>query len=215
MLGVLVIFGFEILQKWSIGTGFSWVFAYLLQWIIILLVSFLLARSLFKNLNSHFRIWLPILAFLILPGAFFAVNPVYQGDFNKRGLEKDISENQILTDVFNAYPDFTGFVCVASPSCPYCVEAVRTKIKFIHKREKIQTLVYLGAGDESIANQFKDLADAPDVNVVLNSNPESGIQLGESVIPVFIFIRDGKIVHLWRNEQLGYPALDWIESGLK
>jgi hypothetical protein len=51
--------------------------------------------------------------------------------------------------------------------------------------------------------------------IVLNSNPEGGLDIDEDVIPVFIFIRDAKIVHLWRNEQLGFPALDWIESGLK
>lgn len=215
ILGVLIFLGKPWLQQTFINQGFSWVLSYLFPWVLVLLFSFLIAKNVFGLFKSNVRFWLPPLVFLILPALFFSMFPIYEGDFNQSGKPKDLSENQILSDVLSVKPDFEGLVCVASPNCPFCIEAVQTKIYHVFQRAKIDALVYLGFGDEDTVNKFRLNADAPEMPIVLNSNPEGGLDIDEDVIPVFIFIRDAKIVHLWRNEQLGFPALDWIESGLK
>lgn len=214
VLGITAILLQSWMQQALLIQGFSWVLTYFFPWFLVLLFSFLAALQMFGLLKSHVRFWLPIVSFLVLPSLFFAMNPIYEGDFNKSGKPKDWIENQILMDVMNLDSNFEGLVCVASPSCPFCVEAVQTKIYHVYKRGKVDALVYLGRGDTDVANQFRVNADAPEIPIVLNSAPDDGLDIDEKVIPVFLYIRDGKIIHLWRNEQLGFPALDWIESGL-
>lgn len=214
LLGIATMLTNNWMQNALLTQGFSWVLSYLFPWFLILLFSLASSRSLFVSLKGKLRIWLPMVAFILLPGLFFAMNPIYEGDFNKSGKPKALTENQILSDVLRFDPDFDGLVCVASPNCPYCVEAVKTKIYRIFQRAKIDALVYLGIGDEQVAAVFREKAQAPEIPVVLNTAPDDGLDIDENVIPVFLYIRKGEIVHLWRNEQLGFPALDWIEAGL-
>jgi hypothetical protein len=208
-----------IFPKQLIGFGLSlglpWTMHYVLLWILVSVFAILTAIQCWKTLQGHPRFWATFLAFTIPLGAYFAANPIYQGDFNKYGKTQDILENDILSDVLIHNPDFSGLVCVASANCPFCIEAVREKINVMHKRNKVSTLVYISYGDSSIVEYFRELSGAPDIEIIVNSNPEGALDIDESVIPIFIFIQNGRIVHLWRNDQLGYPALDWIESGLK
>lgn len=204
----------QALYNFALNLGVSWTFSYILSWIVVILFSFITAFLCRKHVLGKARIWLPILAFVSPIGGYFASNPIYQGDFSKMGIEKSNSDNAVLADVLAYNPDFNGIVCVASPNCPYCVEAVRTKMKVLHKRNKIGVLVYLGFGDANTVEEFKERSNAHDVTFLLNSDPDGGIDIDEPVIPVFIYIKNGEIVHLWRNDQIGYPAMDWMESGL-
>ena len=203
------------LFDWVISIGWSWTFAFALPWIVVVVFSGLFAFQLRKTLKNHFRIWVPLLSFLILPGLHFALNPIYEGDLNKFGKEKNWRENQILEDVLAFDSNFEGLVCVASPNCPYCVEAVQTKINAIHQRGHTDAIVYLGSGDEQWIPFFRDKTQAREVPIILNSHPEDGIDIDENVIPVFLYIKNQTVVHLWRNEQLGFRALDWIEKQLR
>lgn len=211
-LVIAVLHGFVF--NLALRMGFSWVVAYLTPWIVVVLSSIAAAYIVFKRTNQLRRLWLPVVVFAVIPAFHFVLNPVYQGDFNKIGREIELEENLILGDVLNFNSDFDGIVCVASPSCQYCIEAVRTKIRHLHQRGKIDVLVFLGFGNDTILNQFRVDANAFELPIVLNSNPALGIDIDESVIPVFMYIREQKIIHIWRNDQLGFPALDWIENKL-
>jgi hypothetical protein len=201
--------------NFGLNVGLPWTVLSILIWILILLLAAITAIHAFKILQGHSKFWVPILAFTIPLGSYFAANPIYEGDYNKLGTSKDIAENDILKDILGFKSDFNGLVCVASPHCPYCLEAVREKVQMLHKRNKIDVLVYMAFGDEKTIQDFRMRAESPNVPIIVNSNPNSGLDIDESVIPVFLFIKDSKIVYLWRNDQLGFPALDWIERGLK
>jgi hypothetical protein len=174
-----------------------------------------MARELFNALKIKFKLVLAVFVFLISSGIYFAASPIYEGDFNKTGKSQNIRDNQILNDVLNYKPSFEGVVCVASPHCKFCIEAVKTKMNVLFHRNQIDVLVYLGFGDDKILGDFRVNTEAQEIPIVINSRPDLGLTIDEAVIPVFLFIRGGKIVHLWRNEQLGYPALDWMESKLQ
>lgn len=202
------------LFDWVVNLGMSWTFAFLLPWILVSLFAGLFAWELRKRLKQHYKIWVPLLAFLLFLGLHFSLNPIYEGDLNKFGKEKKWQENQILEDVLAYDSNFEGLVCVASPNCPYCIEAVQKKINAIHKRGHVQIIVYLGNGGEQEILLFRDRAQAFEVPIILNSHPEDGIDIDENVIPVFVYIKNQTVTHLWRNDQLGYRALDWIEKRL-
>jgi hypothetical protein len=198
----------------ALSIGLSWTFAYVLPWIIVVLTSFAAAYGVYTSFKNRSKIWLPIVLFAVNPATHFVFNPVYEGDFKKNGREVNLKENLILSDVLRHKADFEGLVCVASPSCPYCIEAVKMKIRHLYQRGKIDILVFLGFGNDDIVKQFRVDTDAHELPIIINSNPALGIDIEESVIPVFIYIREQKIIHIWRNDQLGFPALDWIENRL-
>ena len=200
----------------GLNLGLGWTLNYLLIWILILILSAHAALLCYKTLKGRAKYWTSVLALLIPLASFFAAKPVYEGDFNKFGAEVDYGQdNIILNDILNFKSDYNGIVCVASPTCPFCIEAVRDKIRFLHKRNKIDVAIYMPADDGSNFEQFRTSTQAFDVPIIANSRPDIGFDIQENVIPVFLYIQDGIVRHVWRNEQLGYPALDWIEKALK
>lgn len=211
---LLVVFQKQIFNI-CVGFGLPWTIVYIQLWVGILMFSVYTAFLCWKILKGHTRIWVPILAFVIPLASYFVASPIYEGDFNRNGSEKDIAENAILADVLTYQADFNGVVCVASPHCPFCVEAVKDKMNLVFKRQKIDVLVYLAFGDDIMVKDFRKRSEANKIPILVNSNPNSGLDIDENVIPVFLFIKNNKIVHLWRNDQLGFPALDWMEGGLK
>ncbi len=205
-------------QIFDFGLSISlpWTVHYISIWIMVALFALLAAVQCWKTLRGHPRFWVTFLAFTIPLGAYFASNPIYQGDFNKLGVHVNYDhDNAILQDVLSYKSDFEGLVCVASPSCPFCIEAVRDKIQVLHKRGKVDIVVYLPNDDGTNFKNFRALSQAQDVPIIGNSRPEMGFDIEENVIPVFLYIKDNTVIHVWRNDQLGYPALDWIESRLR
>ncbi len=208
-------FSNRLMQK-LIEIKVSWTLSFLSNWIIVLMFSFLAGLILFKTMKGIKKYVFSALVFLAPLGIYFAVNPIYEGDFRKKASHLEISKNDILNDVLTYKSDFNGLVCVASNSCPYCVIAVRNHIRLLHSRNKVQdVLVFLNYGDESVVKDFREKTESPNVPIIVNSDPDGKIDLKTEAIPAFIYIKDGKIVHQWRNDDMGYPALDWIESGLK
>jgi hypothetical protein len=200
----------------GIEIGLPWTMNYVLIWIAVLIFALSAGVLCLKNLKGRIRFFVATFALIIPLVSYFAANPIYEGDFNKLGSHVDYgTENLILQDILCFKAEFKGVVCVASPSCPYCIEAVRDKIRFIHKRGKVDAAVYLPQDDGSNFKNFRAITQASDLDMLGNSRPDIGFDIDENVIPIFLYIRDGKIVHVWRNDQLGYPALDWIESDLK
>jgi hypothetical protein len=200
----------------GISFGLPWTFNYILVWFLVLFFALLAGIFCIKKLKGRIRFFLASLAIIIPLGSYFAANPIYEGDFNKRGTEVEYgADNIILQDVLNYKSDFNGLVCVASPSCPFCIESVRDKVRALHLRGKVDVAVYLPVDDGSNFKGFREITQTQNVPMIGNSRPDIGFDIEESVIPVFLYIQNGKVIHVWRNEQLGFPALDWIEKALK
>ncbi len=197
-----------------IALKFSWVLAYLFPWISLLTTSVLFALAFRKVLIGSMRLWLPWVSTLLMLSLLFALNPVYEGDLNKSGNPMDIQNSRVLQEILSKDAEFEGLVCFASATCPYCIEAVRDKMLLLHQRNQVKVLVCLAENNPLSLGQFRIATGAKDLPILLNSGSDFAKELGESVIPFFVYVKAGKIVHLWRNEQLGYPALDWIEKGL-
>lgn len=194
----------------------SWTLSFLSNWIVVFICGLIAGIILYKNLKGIQKYIFSLLVFLTPLGIYFAVNPIYEGDFRKKAITRDIDKNDILSDVLAYKKDFNGVVCVASNSCPYCVVAVRNHIRLLHSRNKAQdVLVFLSYGDETVIKEFREKTESSNVPIIVNTNAEGKIDLETAAIPAFIYIKKGKIVHQWRNDDMGYPALDWIESGLK
>lgn len=220
----LIIFALAFMPIWKpsflfdklLQSNVSWTLSFLSNWIVVFVFGLLAGLILYKNLIGIRKYVFSILVFLTPLGVYFSMNPIYEGDFRKKATSRDIDNNDILSDVLAYKKDFNGVVCVASNSCPYCVMAVRKHIRLLHSRNKVQdVLVFLSYGDETVVKEFREKTESTNVPIIVNTNVEGKIDLETAAIPAFIYIKKGKIVHQWRNDDMGYPALDWIESGLK
>jgi hypothetical protein len=104
------------LFNFGISIGLPWTVHYILLWTLVLIFALLSAIQCWNKLQGHPRFWVTLLAFVIPIGAYFAANPIYQGDFNKQGNYVEYGhDNIILQDVLNYKPNFNGLVCVSSP----------------------------------------------------------------------------------------------------
>jgi hypothetical protein len=197
-----------------LNKGFSWLFSYLSNWFVVLILTGFAVYFSFKVIERY-RILIGILIFVIPLSVFFAVNPIYESDLKKKGLALEIENNPILVDVLRYAPEFDGLVCIASSGCPYCVMSVRETISKLHMRKKnADVLIFLPRGDESTIKNFREKSGAMQIPIIVSSLNDGKIHLDIPGVPAFIYIKNNKIIHQWSIDNLGYRALDWIENGL-
>jgi len=211
---ILIIFPKLLFFK-GLESGFSWTISALSHWIILIIVVVLIMLSLKLKIKKVYSIIIKLIILIGILGSYFAQNPIYQGDYIKVDTELNISDNSLLTTITNTNPDFNGIVCIASPGCMFCKEATRDRLKKIKVRSDIDVAVFLAAEDSAAIDFYIKETNAPELTYFLVEDTEGMNEIAQGRYPTFIYIKDNKIAYKWSNDNLGYPALDWIESGLK
>jgi thiol-disulfide isomerase/thioredoxin len=201
---------------YGILNGWGWTFSSFSHWILIIGLSVLIAILLpFKSTN-----WKTVLVRILVPllfgGIYFARNPIYQGDYSKRGTDVEITDNSLLNEILQEEPNFDGVVCIAAVWCPFCKEATRQRLKIMKKRKpELQIAIYLADKDSTAVDRFIEETGADDLSYFQVKDSSGMIALSGGAYPTFAYIKDKKIIHIWRNDEMGYPTLDWIENKLK
>lgn len=201
--------------SYGIDSNLSWTLSALSHWVLItiLLVPIVVALNVWKKrvANSITKIFLVIAVY----GLYFAMNPIYQGDYSRTDESLSITSNSLLSEILAKKPDFDGVVCIASPGCPHCKIATAYRLKPMKNRSEIDVAIYLAAEDSMAIDYYIEETGAGELDYYLVQDPEGMHELSRGSYPTFIYIKEGEIIHRWSNDNLGYPALDWIESGLK
>lgn len=216
VLAVVAIFTRETVFNAGIDANLSWTFSSLLTWIMVLLLSVVVVLSLRTLITVK---WVKNMFILLLPlgllGLMFTVNPIYVGDYVKEGEALNIDDH-VLIDIVEAYKsDFNGIVAIVDYNCPFCKIATKERLTKIQARNnKIDLVLTLNTSDQEKINRYAASTSSKSLHY-LEHKPEADIiNLIKGAYPSFIYIKNGKVVHKWRNSELGYPALDWIERGL-
>ena len=216
LIGVLTIALGNGVFHYCISAGYSWTFSALSSWIIIFICTVLI---LWITIRSKERRLLHIiigasLSIGMLVGNFI-VRPIFQGDYTKKGQTVTISENSLLSIVLEKNSNYDGLICIASPSCPFCKEAAETRLRIMKERNpKLQIGIALFTSDSSHIEQFQSETETENLDYYLSPDEKGTIDLCHGAFPTFIYIKDKKILQIWTNGEMGYPALDWIENGL-
>lgn len=216
LIGVLTIALGNGVFHYCISAGYSWTFSALSSWVIIFICTVLI---LWITIRSKERRLLHIiigasLSIGLLVGNFI-VRPIYQGDYTKKGQTVTINENSLLSIVLEKNPNYDGLICIASPSCPFCKEAAETRLKVMKERNpKLQIGIALFTSDSSHIEQFQSETETENLDYYLSPDEKGTIDLCHGAFPTFIYIKDKKILQIWTNGEMGYPALDWIENKL-
>lgn len=198
--------------------GIGWMTSYMFPRLLVVLMSIFVLMLLLPVLVIP-RIGKVVVGFFILAaciGGYLAVNLPYITDWNKRG--EDISmvdEGKAVEEFLRNNASYHGLVCLALPNCPYCVASIPKLEKLKNRSTDLQAMVLVVAKDSTGVERFRSHVGDTDIPIELAPDANAFAKLARGSFPTFVYIKDGKLVQLWANDQLGYPALDWIESGLE
>ena len=149
--------------------------------------------------------WLRITSVLLIAipfAIYFAINPIYEGDFSnqyrtaKPTQELDL-ENNTLT-------------VVAIAGCPYCYESLND-LKLMKSRtdcEKINFMVYT---KDSLNIEWYQEQAGGEVDVIYKPEKDDLFELSNGRFPTFVIQADEEI-RIWNNNGFGVLAKDWIED---
>ena len=184
--------------------GVSFTVSKFLPYLLTILIGVICAKLLSKHLSASkiirniFTVLIAILPF----GIYFAIHPIYQGDFSNEGVL--IKKKLVL-------PKDKDLLIVALADCPYCIQSQET-IKIIHqknKKIKAEYLIVNGTKQDSIRYARRLLGFAS-CRTIKNSVPL--LQTIQGSFPSFILVRKGKLNKVWSNNTFGVRAWDEVVS---
>ncbi len=213
---VLTYFYDQSIVSWGVDNNFSWTFSKILPWLIVLLMSLLIMTSLVRSFQKpSLKLFLAFIFPLSFLGIMFAINPIYSADFVKKGTARELDNHRLLEIVEAFKPNFNGIVAIVDSNCPFCRKATREQLNIMAERDvNIDIALTLNTADRTIIDNYIEGTNSSQLNYLVHKPSEALIQLTGGVFPTFVYIKSGQIRHLWKNSELGYPALDWIEGGL-
>lgn len=216
LIGVLTILLGNGLFHYCVSAGFSWTFAALSTWLVLIICAILILWMSFRaKQKKTIQIILGCVLSIALLFGNFIVRPIYQGDFNKEGQVLNISKNTLLHSILNKQADYNGLICIASPTCPFCKQAAKTRLKVMKERKpSLQIGIALFTTDTNELERFRKETETQNLTYYLIQDAKGVLDLCHGAFPTFIYIKDKKVVHIWKNNQFGFPALDWIENKL-
>lgn len=182
----------------------------LLSWTILKTLPYLaslLGGVFLFWLFSKFKSKLRILRFFIwiIPfGIYFALNPIYQGDFSNdfrtisnENLPQKTQVNQLLV--------------ITIPGCPYCHGSIEN-LKKLKKRNPSLNIRFIVCDSDTNSNKEYKQEIQNDFTVESTKFGEKWAQLTEGRFPSFIFTNKSNQTKLWSNDGFGVRAKDEIES---
>ena len=192
----------ELLNYFGVSFTVSKFLPYLLTILIGVICAILLSKRI--SASKIIRIIIIILITVFPFSLYFAINPIYEGDFSNDG-------NEIKKDL--KLPKNKDLLIIALADCPYCIQSQGT-IKLIHKKNpkiKAEYIIMNGTKQDSIryAEMLKGFATCRTQknNVVL-------MQTIHGSFPSYIFVQKGKFKKVWNNDNFGVLAWDELVSSL-
>jgi len=215
-LSFLIVFYDQAIFETLIGWGFGWTISAITPWLLVFALSFTIMYVLLRKLRHLKGRWALILIPILFLGFNFAINPIYEADYIKNGEELSIENHILLDSLNNRTESFTGLVCLADLGCPFCKIATKSRLNIIKERfPESDIYITLNSSKQEYIDQYIEETNAVDIDFLKIDKSKEVLELSKGRFPSFILIQDGKIIHRWNNSQLGYPALDKIESYLE
>ena len=106
--------------------GLSFTLSKFFPYLLTILIGVICAKLLSKRISASkiIRIIIIILITVFPFSLYFAINPIYEGDFSNDG-------DEIIKDL--ELPKNKDLLIIALADCPYCIQSQGT-IKLIHKK---------------------------------------------------------------------------------
>ena len=184
--------------------GLSFTLSKFIPYLLTILIGIVCVKLLNKHISASkiIRLTFNILTAIIPFGIYFAINPIFQGDFSNEG---------VLIKKKLELPKNNDLLIIALADCPYCIQSQET-IKLIHQKNtkiKAEYLIVNGTKQDSI-RYARMLLGFASCRTVKNSVPL--IQTIQGRFPSYILVRKGKLNKVWTNNTFGVRAWDEVVS---
>lgn len=195
------------MESFFLNLGLSYTWSKLLPYILLTIAGILIGVFLFKRSKSLLAKILSIITIGIPFGIYFAINPIYQGDFSN---ESRIVEHTAATS------ELTGnkLVVISLPGCHFCEESVE-RLKEVKKHDKNIKIEYVVTSSDAETLDFYKEIIKGEFPLRLAENPEAMVNLAQGHFPSFVLIREKKPMKVWVNNTFGVRALDEVVSSFK
>ena len=175
-----------------------------IPYLLTILIGIVCAKLLSKHISASkiIRLTFIILIAIIPFGIYFAINPIFQGDFSNEG---------VLIKKKLELPNDKDLLIIALADCPFCIQSQNT-IKIIHQKNtkiKAEYLIVNGTKQDSIRYE-RMLNGFASCRTIKNSIPL--LQSIQGSFPSFILVRKGKLNKVWSNNTFSVRAWDEVVS---
>lgn len=190
------------METFFINLGLSYTWSKLLPYLLMILLGVIIGIYVFKKGTTTLMKVVAFVVMIIPVGIYFAVNPIYQGDFtnNSRIVDRTADTDELAGE---------KLVMIAMPGCPYCMLAIEQlkTLKKQHPEVQIEFIVtssdptHLEPYTKKINGAFPSRAA---------TNPEAMAKLAEGRFPSFVLVDEDDPFEVWNNNTFGVRALDEI-----
>ena len=184
--------------------GLSFTASKFLPYFIAVFLGIVFSKLLYRHISASKIIRILFITLItILPfGIYFAINPIFQGDFSNEG---------VLIKKKLELPKNNDLLIIALADCPYCIQSQET-IKLIHQKNtkiKAEYLIVNGTKQDSIryARMLLGFASCRTVK-----NSATLIQAIQGRFPSFILVQNGIFKKVWNNNTFSARAWDEVVS---
>lgn len=192
------------MEKMLLNLGLSFTAAKVLPYLFFTAIGVVMAYMVFKrNLKPALKWPLVVLLAAVPFLLYFAINPIYQGDFSNQPKEIKL-RNSYTTRIMD------GLLVMAIPGCPYCLEATEVLKQMKDQNPKLN-IHFMVIGDTLNLAPYRDLSEGKFQVVSLENPPLFTANVGSS-FPTFIKVQNGTALKYWTNNEFGVGAKDELIS---
>lgn len=200
------------METFFLNLGLSYTWSKALPFIIFILLGIFVGLFLFKRSKSVVMKIVSIITIFIPFGIYFAINPIYEGDFSNtaRIVERTADMSEL---------NGTKLVVISLPGCRYCKESIPF-LKEVKERHKNIEVEYVVTSSDSSTMEFYLETSKGVFPVRLAENVEAMSKVatspdGYASFPTFVLVKDNKPLQTWNNNTFGISALDKVVGSFK
>lgn len=195
------------MESFFLNLGLSYTWSKALPYILMIILGVLIGIYLFRKTKSKI---IRILAILLIGtpfGIYFAINPIYQGDFTN---ESRIVEHSPQTSELSG----KKLVVISLPGCGYCKESVERlrQVKKLHRNIEVEYVVT--STDSTTLDFYKEVIKG-EFPLRLANNPDEMSKIAQGRYPSFVLVNEKEPMTVWVNNTFGVMAMDKVVNNFK
>lgn len=194
------------MENLLLNLGLTFTQSKILSYAIFVLLGFILAFLFFKKSNSKKAIRISIsLGLFIIPFLiYFAIHPIYEGDFsnNSYSIESKID-----------FPKKKQLTIIALANCPYCIQSIETSKLLKKKNPGIRIEYWVLSSNLVHQLKYKKLlGKAAQVKLKARISDDLAV-IAKGSYPTFVLSDNNKGIKAWNNDSFGVMAMDEVCGG--
>ena len=192
------------MNDFFLNLGLSWTLSKALPYGLMLILGAVLFFAFRRKLKRSWLKWLNSLVLLIPFAAYFAMNPIYEGDFSNESREMKAEMSFGLKK--------NELTLLAIPGCPFCAESIQDLNKIATRTgvDRINFVVF--TSDQEMLKPYAKLAESQ-IEMSVEEDFSLYATITQGRFPTFVY-SDGSSLRIWSNNGFGVRAKDWLENEL-